>query len=198
MGVLPEVVLIGDSIRMGYQRVVERELAGIARIWHPGENCGTSANILENLDEWVILRGPSLVHLNCGLHDLKIERPATQQQVPLPQYRSNLAQILWRIISCTPSIVVWASTTPVNEEWHQARKGFGFDRYEADVEKYNQAGIEIARRCGAVINDLYQFVVRQGCDAMLCPDGVHYKQSGYRRLGKAVASVIREQLALKG
>jgi len=196
MDVLPEVVLIGDSICMGYQRVVERELSGIARVWHPGENCGTSANILENLDEWVIRRGPSLVHLNCGLHDLKIERTTTQQRVPLPQYRSNLAEILWRIISCTPAIVVWASTTPVNEEWHRARKGV--DRYEADVEKYNQAGIEIARRYGAVINDLYQFVVRQGCDVMLCPDGVHYQQSGYRLLGEAVAAVIREQLALKG
>jgi len=48
------------------------------------------------------------------------------------------------------------------------------------VERYNQAGIEIARRYGAVINDLCQYVMRQGRDDMLCPDGVHYKQSGYR------------------
>lgn len=196
MDVLPEVVLIGDSICMGYQRVVERELAGLARIWHPGENCGTSANILEHLDEWVVRRKPALVHINCGLHDLKMERTANRHQVPLSEYGQNLAEILWRIISWTQAVVVWASITPVNEEWHRARKEF--DRFEADVERYNQAGIEIARRYGAVINDLCQYVMRQGRDDMLCSDGVHYKQSGYRHLGKAVASVVREQLALKG
>jgi len=41
------VVLVGDSIRMGYQAEVATRLADIAEVWGPEENGGNSANLLK-------------------------------------------------------------------------------------------------------------------------------------------------------
>ena len=35
---MKSVILIGDSIRLGYQGVVRQELAGTAQVWGPAEN----------------------------------------------------------------------------------------------------------------------------------------------------------------
>ena len=67
---MKKLILIGDSIRMGYQAAVIRELIGLADVWAPEQNGGNSANILKHLDEWVLRQSPDIVHINCGLHDL--------------------------------------------------------------------------------------------------------------------------------
>ena len=70
---MKRVVLIGDSIRMGYQATACRELEGLAEVWKPEQNGGTTQKVLENLDEWAIAQKPDIVHVNCGLHDLRKE-----------------------------------------------------------------------------------------------------------------------------
>ena len=110
-----EVILIGDSIRMGYQGIVGKELEGAAEVWGPDENGGTSANVLAHLDEWVLPRKPSVVHVNAGLHDLKKEFGAEEAAVPLAQYRANLEEIFGKLLDGTEARLVWATTTPVNE-----------------------------------------------------------------------------------
>jgi hypothetical protein len=68
---MKQIILIGDSIRMGYQPTVQQILADQAQVWGPVENGGNSHNVLTHLDAWVIQRQPDIVHLNCGLHDIK-------------------------------------------------------------------------------------------------------------------------------
>src|SRR3954453_889132 len=68
---LPKVVLIGDSIRMRYAPIVEKELAGKAIVIGAKANGGDSANLLKHLDEWAIRERPAVVHFNCGIHDTK-------------------------------------------------------------------------------------------------------------------------------
>jgi lysophospholipase L1-like esterase len=186
------VVLIGDSIRMGYQPVVQRALPGQTDVWAPTENGGTSANVLAHLDEWVLYRDPDVVHLNCGLHDLKTEFGASTTAVPLDAYGTNLEAIFSQITKRTSAKMIWASTTPVNERWHHEIKTF--DRFEADVLAYNQRAVEIATRFGVTVNDLYRLVMDAGRDAYLAQDGVHFTPEGYTLLGTAVTDVIRALL----
>lgn len=63
--------LIGDSIRMGYCDTVRKELDGEAEVWAPDENCSDSAHLLVNLRSWALSQPPDVLHINCGLHDLK-------------------------------------------------------------------------------------------------------------------------------
>lgn len=186
------VVLIGDSIRMGYQNSARRELAGVARVWAPKENGGTSANVLAHLGPWVIDRKPDLVHINCGLHDLKKEFGDRQSNVPLRAYRRNVQAILEAIRARTRAVVIWAATTPVNERRHHAHKPF--DRFETDVRRYNRHAAAVARKMGIPVNDLFAVVRKAGRDKILLPDGVHFTPRGYALLGKAVARCIRKHL----
>lgn len=189
---MPLVVLIGDSIRMGYQRFVRENLDGEAEVWAPAENGGTSSNVLAHIDEWVTERNPDIVHINCGLHDLKTEFDADQKNIPLDQYRENVEKIFSTILEMTSSKIIWATTTPVNEQWHHERKGF--DRFETDVETYNRVAIRIAQNLGVQINDLYEVVMKAGRDRLLREDGVHFTEEGSALLGQAVAKSIRSCL----
>jgi lysophospholipase L1-like esterase len=189
---MDRVVLIGDSIRMGYQDVVVQELATEAQVWGPKENGRTSANVLANLDDWVIQRKPQIVHLNCGLHDLRTDRVSRDKAVALAEYVENLRRIFGGIQQETDATLIWASTTPVNEKWHTREKPF--DRYEADVAAYNRAAREVAERMGVPVNDLFEVVMQAGRDRLLSPDGVHFTKEGSALLGKEVAAAIRTWL----
>jgi isoamyl acetate esterase len=186
------VLLIGDSIRMGYEATVRAALEGVAEVWSPAENGGTSRNVLAHLPEWVLSRAPDVVHLNCGLHDLRREFGQAESAVPLPEYRENLARIFDTIGLQTRARLVWATTTPVNEEWHHRNKPF--DRFERDVDAYNRAAREAADARGLAVDDLYAVVQAAGRDRLLLPDGVHFNPQGCTLLGNAAAACIRAQL----
>src|SRR5437764_13752234 len=108
---LPKVVLVGDSIRLGYAPRVAARLEGKAVVVSPPENSGDSANVLAHLDEWVLRQKPDVVHLNCGLHDLKRSRKDGRHQVELDRYEANLRQIVARIRERTDAALVFADTT---------------------------------------------------------------------------------------
>ena len=187
---MTRVVLIGDSIRMGYEPVVGRALSGRAEVWGPAENGRDTPNVLAHLDDWVISRRPDVVHVNAGLHDIKRPRDGSGVVVPVERYRENLDLIFRRLAEETGATLVWATTTPVNEEWHHERKGF--DRRERDVEEYNRVSLELARAHGLAVNDLFALVTEAGRDGLLVPDGAHFNEEGCRLLGTAVAKAAMD------
>ena len=189
---LPLVVLIGDSIRMGYQDHVASQLAGRAEVWVPEENGGDSRNVLAYLNQWVLARQPDLVQVNCGLHDLKRAFGA-ESEVPLAEYEGNVRQILQKLQRELNGAVVWATTTPVDENWHHQNKGF--DRLEADVEAYNAAARAVAVDLGVPIDDLFAVVEREGKARLLTQDGVHFTAEGSQLLGRVVAECVWGHLA---
>ena len=186
------VVLIGDSTRMGYQESVCELLAGRAEVWAPEENGGTSENVLAHLNEWALSRQADVVHVNCGLHDLKKEFGRDTAAVPLGNYADNVRTILTRLKTETDATIAWATSTPVNQEWHHKNKPF--DRFEADVVAYNTAATDIARELDIIVNDLFSVVNSAGRDSLLLPDGVHFSPEGCALLGRRVADCIREIL----
>jgi lysophospholipase L1-like esterase len=148
--------------------------------------------VLANLDTWVISRQPDIVHINCGLHDIRRAYDSDARAIPLDAYTSNVRQILTRIQQKTEATVIWAATTPVNYERHHEVKGF--DRFESDVDAYNAAAAAIASALAIPINDLFSVIMNAGRDALLTPDGVHFWGPGYDLLGKAVADCIQQYL----
>ena len=187
MANLPLIVLIGDSIRMGYQNHVASQLAGRAEVWAPKPNGGDSRNVLAHLDQWVLARQPDVVHVNCGLHDLKRAFGATSA-VPLDEYERNVRQMLQRLQRELNGAVVWATTTPVDENWHHQNKGF--DRLEADVEAYNATARAVAVDLEVPIDDLFAVIECEGKAQLLTQDGVHFTAEGSQLLGRVVAEHI--------
>ncbi len=193
---LPKVVLLGDSIRLGYAPLVAARLAGRAIVVSPAANGGDSANLLRHLDEWAIREQPDVIHFNCGLHDLKVSRPDGRRQVPLPEYQANLREIVSLLQRKTAATVVFANTTPIVDERHRSR-GVGVDRYEADVRRYNDAAEAVMQDAGVPVHDLHGLVERSGSADLLAADGTHYTPGGYRLLADAVADCVLRHLVIR-
>ena len=192
---MKKLVLIGDSIRMGYENEVKKLLADKVEIFAPVENGGNSRKVKSKLDEWVIDQSPDILHINCGLHDIKREFGSGEVAVSLSEYKTNLQYIL-TAVSSKVETVIWATTTPVNSEWH--RKNKGFDRFSTDVSDYNQVSVSLSDDLGIHVNDLHQLIMNIGVNECLLLDGVHFNQSGSVHLGQAVAKAIQPHLNLKG
>jgi lysophospholipase L1-like esterase len=191
---LPVVVLIGDSIRIGYEPFVAQELQGKARVVSPGqENGGDSANVLKNLERWAVSPQPAVIHLNCGLHDLKIDRQTGAHQVEPDAYRDNLGEIRRRLERETTARLIFATTTPVIEERHKANKPF--DRFQADVARYNGIAREVMGQGeGFLINDLHASASGLDLGEALVNDGVHFTPQASRVLAETVAVAIERAL----
>jgi lysophospholipase L1-like esterase len=185
---MKKLILIGDSIRMGYQDTVAESLKDFAQIDCPEDNGGTSANVLAHLDAWAIDKQPDIVHINAGLHDLARE-PDGSTRVAIDAYEQNVRTILTRLRDQTGALVIWALTTPVNQRLHHENKSF--DRFEDDVVRYNAVARRVAEQMNVAINDLYTFVMDAGRDDLLVDDGVHFTDEGKRKLGDRVAQVVR-------
>lgn len=194
---MKKVVLIGDSIRMGYELAVREELAGLADVWGPEENGAHTVNVIMHLQEWVGKRQPDVVHVNAGLHDLKTDRwDGRDTVVPLAHYRDNVARIIRWVRTHTDASVVWATTTPVNHDLaHAAHAGArDFSRYSEDVVAFNAEAVEMARSLDVPVNDLYAVIVAAGQAALQTDDGVHFTPDGCAALGKAAADFLRPLL----
>ena len=188
---LPKVVLVGDSIRMGYAPLVAKSLDGKAIVVSPTPNGEDSGNVLRNLDEWVIKEQPDIVHINAGLHDLKLKDKS--YQVPLVEYEKNLKTILERIRTETKAKIIFATTTPILDDLHAQRRA-GFDRLEADVQRYNVAAVSVMKKAGVPINDLHKLVESRGRETLIDGDGTHYTPEGYAVLASAVTDTILRSL----
>ncbi len=149
---LPNVLLLGDSISIGYTLDVRKRLAGIANVWRPAINCGPTTRGLKLLDDWIGDKKWDVIHFNFGLHDLKYlgpsgenlanpKDPANSQQVPIDQYAANLTQIAERLKQ-TGAKVIWCETTPVP-------KGV-MGRVSGDAKRYNEAAASVMEQLGDI------------------------------------------------
>jgi lysophospholipase L1-like esterase/dienelactone hydrolase len=192
---LPKVVLVGDSLRLVYAPVAARLLSGKADVISVEANGGDSGNVLRNLEEWVIRNKPDIVHLNAGLHDLKVSKQTRQYQVPVDQYKENLRSIERIIREGTTARLIFACTTPILDERHSGR-GEEFDRFERDVRRYNETAFNSMKDLGVPVDDLHWIVEKGGTAALLDKDGTHYTPEGYELLGRAVADCVSRHITI--
>ena len=116
-------ILFGDSIRICYFPLVARQLETEFELWGPTENGGTSRHTLAMLPDWLADRPADVIHINCGIHDVAIDPPATTNRVELAEYEENLRGI-FTLLQGTEAHVIWATTTPILTERYRAKSGF--------------------------------------------------------------------------
>lgn len=192
---LPRVLLIGDSISIGYTVDVRKMLAGTANVHRPLTNCGPTTNGVKNIDAWLGDGKWDVIHFNWGLHDLKyisakgdslvpVDAPGARQQVPIDEYEKNLNLLVERLKK-TGAKLIWRNTTPVPE----GARG----RFVADSAKYNEAAARVMKRHGVPIHDLYSYAKEHAAKIQNKAD-VHYSAAGSKRLAEEVVKQIEAQL----
>jgi lysophospholipase L1-like esterase len=182
---LPRVLLIGDSISMGYTVPVRKLLQGKANIHRIMENGGPTTNGLAKLNLWLGDSKWDVIHFNFGLHDLKLIT-AGQRRLTVPEYEKNLENIVTRL-KATGAKLVWATTTPVPGPASKLA------RITEDVPLYNAAAQRVMQKNHIPIDDLYAFALPRLAEIQR-PENVHYTDAGYDALAKQVAASIAAEL----
>src|SRR5205814_1317759 len=108
---LPRVLLIGDSISIGYTIPVRELLKGKANVHRILTNGADTANGLAHLTAWLGTGKWDVIHFTWGLHDLKIDADGSRQ-VPLDKYQQNLRELVSRLDRAGARLI-FATTTPV-------------------------------------------------------------------------------------
>jgi len=188
------ITLLGDSIRKGYQPYVGLYLAEGNNVWGPEGNTQHTVHLMANAPEWIKNKPADIIHLNSGLHDIKnIPYNSRRKLVSEELYIENIERIIKYIHYCWPEcMVIWATTTPVNEEKANAahKEANDFSRYNEDVIRYNELSVKLVNRLGLPVNDLYKFVMEGEKDQIMKEDGVHFTDFGCQLLGEQVANAI--------
>lgn len=168
---MKNILLIGDSIRMGYDKAVRKTLGGRANVFFPEENCRFASYVLRYLHEYKRMLGDNhldVLHWNAGLWDcLRLfgEEPHT----PVDVYTYYIDRICKRINKIFPDTqVIFATSTSVQSE----RMSPDFKRYNDEIEAYNAAAVEIVSKYNYLVNDLYTVSTTLPPEAH--SDAVHY------------------------
>lgn len=191
------ILILGDSISIGYYPFVKKNLTGKAEVTRPfksngaPENCQGTTNGIANIDRWIGDTKWDVIHFNFGLHDLKhvdsvsgknsneLQDP---RQAEPKQYKRNL-QIITKKLKATGAKLIYATTTPYPESVDGPLREYG------DAEKYNKVALKIMKKNKILINDLFEFVLpRMG--ELQRPKNVHFTDEGSKELAAQVSSTI--------
>ena len=191
---LPRVLLIGDSISIGYTIPVRKLLKGKVNLHRIPTNGGPTIKGLEQIDAWIGKKKWDVIHFNWGLHDLKYIGPNGENlfpkekggkvQVALLEYEKNLERLVHRL-SKTGAKLIWRNTTPIPP----GSRG----RYVGDSIKYNNAASRVMIRHGIPTHDLFT-ISRERMQEIMRPANVHYTEEGSKVLAVSVAEVILDAL----
>lgn len=193
------VLILGDSISIGYTPVVQKTLAEEMVVLRPmrndkPENCSGTTSGVANIDRWLQIDGGKwdVIHFNWGLHDLKhvkADGAASELATDPPQatvevYEKHLREIVAKL-KATGAKLIFATTTPVPDG---AMKVY---RTDTDAVRYNEAALRVMKKNNIVVNDLYAFAKPQIKDIQIQPANVHFTGKGSEALGAEVVKAIR-------
>lgn len=181
----PRVLIIGDSISIGYTPYVQRMLAGTARVEHNAGNAFQTGNGVQRLKEWLGDGKWDVIHFNFGLHDIRVDAN-NRLLTPIDQYERNLRTIVSRL-KATGAKLVWATTTPVPEGVLSPV------RRTADALRYDAVARRVMQEAGVAINDLYALALPRSAELQL-PLNVHFNEVGSEALAREVADHVRKAL----
>ena len=194
-GQAPNVVLLGDSIRLGYAPLVENELSGKAVVISPKANGGDSNN----------LRSTSMN----GQSGAASHRPF---QLRHPRYEEGEGRGNSRSPrSVRGQLAEFRRANPQGDEGNRplrddntdpgraGRQGQGEcgvrSLPEASVEQYNGIAKKVMQDLKVPVNDLHGLCANPG--RRVSGDGVHFTAEGQKMLNKAVAAFIEKHLPAK-
>lgn len=186
---LPRVLLIGDSISIGYTPMVRELLRGRANVQRVPANAGATSAGLRKLSDWLGTNRWDVIHFNFGLHDAKLPPEGIGHATP-EKYEANLRELV-RQLKATGAKLIWATSTPVPNGGQLAP-----DRRFADVAAYNAAAARVMKDHGVIVNDLNALIAPHVREVQKSND-VHFTSEGAAMLAKQVAASIQIQLPKK-
>ena len=184
------VLLIGDSIRLFYEKTVKEQLGDGYNIYSPVENCRFSSYVLNSLRFWLAeFPTPDIIHFNAGLWDIAVLYSEDGCFIGLNEYVENMKKVL-RVLKSTGAAVILATTTPVSNEKKDLPGPMPPAHRNEDIIRYNAALLDAFHDEGIYINDLFSLMYNEK-EKYLSEDMIHPNADGIVLLGTAVANAIK-------
>ena len=195
---MKKILLLGDSIRMGYDDYVRELLAGKCEVvYDPDDNGRFAAYTLWQANQMFKHYGKfDVVHWNNGYWDMNIEPPMAEAMHPVEEYVHFLKRILGECRR-NGAKVIFATTTPILEPGAAAdNTGTEADSIhynDAWVRLYNDAAKKLMDAEGVTVNDLYA-LCKADKNCYKCEDMLHLTEEGYRKCAEQAAALILKEL----
>ena len=191
---MKKILLVGDSIRVGYDKYVKMAFEGVAHVYYPDENTRFAAYVCRNLDcwqKWLCGDDIDVIHWNAGLWDDLILADG-KHLTPINIYKEYVERICVLIKLLFPRAkMIFATSTPVREPAHGP-----YGRLNKDTVEYNAVAVEIVKRYGGEINDLYSLA--KAAPEEYHSDGTHYyTKEGTRMLTDQVVKCLEQTLGIR-
>ncbi len=184
------VLIVGDSISIGYMPYVSKSLAPDVVVEHNAGNGGSTVRGKESIEKWLGDRQWDVVLFNFGLHDLVHKDSLNKYDVngkvtvPLDEYRQNLEAIV-KTLRQTTATLVFINTTMVPEN--------SAGRKSEDVARYNEVALRVMKKNAIEVLDLYTpSLTIHPINSK--PGNVHYTDKGYELLAEHVVERIKAVL----
>jgi lysophospholipase L1-like esterase len=184
------VLIIGDSISIGYTPLVQKALAPGILVEHNPGNGGSTVRGVESVEKWVGDRQWDVILFNFGLHDLVHKDSLNKYDVTgkvavtLEEYRKNLEVIVAKLRETTATLI-FITTTEVPEN--------SAGRKVEDPAKYNAVALEVMKKNKIDVIDLYTLSLTVHPQNSK-PGNVHYTDKGYELLAEPVIKAIHAAL----
>ena len=193
---MKKIILLGDSIRLGYDKYVKDALCDVAEVYYPNDSARFSEYTLRYLSDWKHDNGwgddIDLVHWNTGLWDV-LEMYGEEPISNPTQYGETIGKIARQIKILFPNAkqVFATSTSVIEEKYGSDRK-----RHNATIEQYNKIAVEALEGTGCVINDLYVLTKNAPLEIRNGDPTHFYTPEGTKLIGDRVLSVICGELGI--
>ena len=185
-----KVLLLGDSIRMFYEKEVKTLLGEEYEVFSPSENCRFSSYMLNSLRFWLNdSSNPDIIHFNAGLWDTAILYSEDGCFTPIDEYVRNMKKVL-RELKRTGAKIIFATSTPVSDKKETLPGPMPPAHKNTDIQSYNNAVLEAFKDEDIVINDLFT-AMYENKEKYLSDDMIHPNDDGVKLLGQAVADAIK-------
>lgn len=194
---VPKILIIGDSISLGYTPFVKTQLSDNAFVTHNPGNAEHSGTGLQKIEEWIGEEHWDIIQFNWGLWDLCYRHLDSKVQgnrdkvngtltYSVEDYTANLDSIVTIIKKKTDAKLIFVTTSYVPED--------EAGRFVADAIKYNDAAKSVMKKHSITVNDIYESSTHIHKSYGKGSDDVHYTPEGYEQLSKLVTSFIEKEL----
>lgn len=183
---LPRVLLIGDSILIGYRAEATRQLKGKASVdcLTTGLNIGLGKPLYDQIRS-ALEQGPyAVIHFNdMGLHGYQKDRIPDAKYEPLLKAYLDLIRT-----GAKDSTLIWTATTPITVKGNPSQ----LDPSDATIVERNAVAARVMKEFNIETDDLYG-LMSPHLD-LARGDGFHWKPEGQIMQGRQVAAAVEAAL----
>ena len=212
---LPNVLILGDSISMGYTPFVKKRLAGVANVTRPHCNCAATQFYLREkggMRDWVGTNHWDVITVNCGCWDICYMKgdpvgtdhywgpdaelkklPPLQRGTAIRDRGFHVRTPILEYAKNLRAILTYLKSTGATVIFPLSTPcpAYQYDDRCGLFRAYNEVATDVCRELGVETVDLYA-VGERNYDKQ--PDGAHYNDEGNDILAAAVSAAVQSAL----